>query len=294
MDKLQKFFIADGKVLVTVVNDTELVEKARKTHNLTPTTTAVLGRCLTVATFMASGFKDEGQRLSININGGGPVGKVIVSAKTGSIVKGYVENPELELPIRADGKIDVGGAVGKDGEITVIKDLGLKEPYTGKCQLVSGEIAEDFAYYFTASEQQPSAVALGVLVDKNGVKSSGGIFIQPMPGCNDMVITMLEDICTNFVNISSVLDKMSVDEIIDYYFGQFDIKMLPPITPKFECDCSRELIERVIMTIGKKEAYDILAEDDKIEVGCQFCNTKYQFNKEDIDRIFGENNGKNT
>lgn len=288
MDKLQKFFIADGKVLITVIKDTELVEEARKIHNLTPTTTAVLGRCLTVAAFMASGFKDENQRLSFNIDGKGPVGKIVVSAKTGAEVKGYVENPSVDLPIRADGKIDVGGAVGTNGEITVIKDLGLKEPYTGKCKLVSGEIAEDFAYYFTASEQQPSAVALGVLVDKNGVKTAGGIFIQPMPGCNDMVITMLEDICTNFTHVSSVLDKMDVDEIIDYYFGQFDVKKLPSQTPKFKCDCSRELIERVIMTIGKKEAYDIISEDQKIEVGCQFCNKKYVFKKEDIDKIFGE------
>lgn len=288
MDKLQKFFIADGKVLITVIKDTELVEEARKIHNLTPTTTAVLGRCLTVAAFMASGFKDENQRLSFNIDGKGPIGKIVVSAKTGAEVKGYVQNPSVDLPIRADGKIDVGGAVGTDGEITVIKDLGLKEPYTGKCKLVSGEIAEDFAYYFTASEQQPSAVALGVLVDKNGVKTAGGIFIQPMPGCNDMVITMLEDICTNFTHISSVLDKMEVDEIIDYYFGHFDVKKLPSQTPKFKCDCSRELIERVIMTIGKKEAYDIISQDQKIEVGCQFCNKKYVFNKEDIDKIFGE------
>lgn len=288
MDKLQKFFIADGKVLITVIKDTELVEEARKIHNLTPTTTAVLGRCLTVAAFMASGFKDENQRLSFNIDGKGPVGKIVVSAKTGAEVKGYVENPSVDLPIREDGKIDVGGAVGTNGEITVIKDLGLKEPYTGKCKLVSGEIAEDFAYYFTASEQQPSAVALGVLVDKNGVKTAGGIFIQPMPGCNDMVITMLEDICTNFTHISSVLDKMDVDEIIDYYFGHFDVKKLPSQTPKFKCDCNRELIERVIMTIGKKEAYDIISEDQKIEVGCQFCNKKYVFKKEDIDKIFGE------
>ncbi len=288
MDKLQKFFIADGKVLITVIKDTELVEEARKIHNLTPTTTAVLGRCLTVAAFMASGFKDENQRLSFNIDGKGPVGKIVVSAKTGAEVKGYVENPSVDLPIRADGKIDVGGAVGTNGEITVIKDLGLKEPYTGKCKLVSGEIAEDFAYYFTASEQQPSAVALGVLVDKNGVKTAGGIFIQPMPGCNDMVITMLEDICTNFTQVSSVLDKMDVDEIIDYYFGHFDVKKLPSQTPKFKCDCNRELIERVIMTIGKKEAYDIISEDQKIEVGCQFCNKKYVFKKEDIDKIFGE------
>jgi len=288
MDKLQKFFIADGKVLITVIKDTELVEEARKIHNLTPTTTAVLGRCLTVAAFMASGFKDENQRLSFNIDGKGPIGKIVVSAKTGAEVKGYVENPSVDLPIRADGKIDVGGAVGTNGEITVIKDLGLKEPYTGKCKLVSGEIAEDFAYYFTASEQQPSAVALGVLVDKNGVKTAGGIFIQPMPGCNDMVITMLEDICTNFTHVSSVLDKMDVDEIIDYYFGHFDVKKLPSQTPKFKCDCNRELIERVIMTIGKKEAYDIISEDQKIEVGCQFCNKKYVFKKEDIDKIFGE------
>ena len=286
MDKLQKFFIANGKVLVTVIKNTDMVNKAREIHNLTPTTTAVLGRCLTVAAFMTSGFKDEGQRMSFNINGGGPIGRIVVSGRTGCKVKGYVENPGLELPIREDGKIDVGGAVGKNGEISVIKDLGLKEPYTGKCNLVSGEIAEDFAYYFTASEQSPSAVALGVLVDKSGVKTSGGIFIQPMPGCNDMVITMLEDICTNFTHISSVLDKMSVDELIDYYFGQFDIKMLPPVVPEFSCDCSRELIEKVILTLGKKDAYDIVDKDKQIEVGCQFCNTKYRFNRNDLDKIF--------
>lgn len=263
-----------------------MVNKAIKAHNLSPTAAAVLGRAMTATTFMANKL-DDGQRLSININGKGPIGKVVLAGKAGGIIKGYVENPCINMPLRAkDNKFDVGGAVGKDGYISIIKDLGLKEPYIGKTELVTGEIAEDFAFYFTTSEQQPSAVALGVLLDKTGCKSSGGLFIEPMPNCNQFVITMLEDILRNFTNISQLLYDKDIDVIIDENFGIFNPKVFTPIIPKYECDCNLSTIERVIMTLGRNEAYDIISKDEKVEVSCQFCNTKYQFHKADIDRIF--------
>ena len=189
MDVIKRFMLFDKTILVSVISAKELVDKAIKIHSLSRTAAAALGRTLIVGAYMGTELKDDKQKLSITINGGGPLGRIVVLSDYGAKVRGYVENPAVELPLNGKGKLDVGGGVGKNGYISVIKDLGLKEPYSGRCPIVDGEIANDFAYYFTVSEQQPSAVALGVLAADNECVSAGGIFVSALPGADDKAIT---------------------------------------------------------------------------------------------------------
>lgn len=286
MDTIKKFMFADDSVLVTVISAKTLVNKAISVHGLSPTAAAALGRSLIAGAFLCNQFKDDGQKLSLTVSGGGGLGKIVVAGEAGGTVRGYVEHPQFDLPVREDGKLDVGGAVGSDGYFNVIKDLGLKEPYSGKTALVNGEIASDFAYYLTASEGQPSAVALGVLVDKTGCIGAGGIFVQPMPGCNDYVLTMLEDIVSNFTNVSTLFHDMSVDDIIERYFGQFDLHFLEGGKPEYKCRCSRKRLEGVLLSLGRAEADDIIAEQGSIEINCQFCGKHYVFTKDDVNKLF--------
>ncbi|MEG1790909.1 MAG: Hsp33 family molecular chaperone HslO [Clostridia bacterium] len=286
MDIFKKFMLADKTVMVSVISAKDMVDKAIKLHGLSRTASAALGRTLIVGAFMAEQLKSETQRLTITVNGGGGLGRLVVCGEYGCKVRGYVENPNYELPLNANGKLDVGGAVGKNGYISVIKDMGMKEPYLGRSSLVDGEIANDFTYYFTVSEQQPSAVALGVLVGDEGCVASGGIIVQIMPNCNDYVITMMEDIVSNFSNISSLMSDFTVDEIIEKYFGHLDIFELPSQVPKYECNCNRDRIEKILLSLGKSEAYDILATEGKVELCCQFCNTKYVFDEKALKALF--------
>ena len=193
MDVIKRFMLFDKTILVSVISAKELVDKAIKIHSLSRTAAAALGRTLIVGAYMGTELKDDKQKLSITINGGGPLGRIVVLSDYGAKVRGYVENPAVELPLNGKGKLDVGGGVGKNGYISVIKDLGLKEPYSGRCPIVDGEIANDFAYYFTVSEQQPSAVALGVLAADNECVSAGGIFVSALPGGGDNAIPVMGD-----------------------------------------------------------------------------------------------------
>lgn len=286
MDIIRKFMFANDSVLVTVMSTKTLVNKAIALHDLSPTAAAALGRTLTATSFMASKLKGKDEKLSVTVNGGGGLGKIVAAGDAGEKVRGYVDNPRFDLPLK-NGKLDVGGAVGKNGYLTVIKDLGLKEPYIGKTELVEGEIANDFAYYFTVSEQQPSAVALGVLVNNTGCIASGGIFVQPMPGCPDYVITMLEDIVSEFKNVSKIFLEKTVDEIIKEYFGQFELHFLDIGKPEYKCHCSRSKLKKIIISLGKEEAESILSEKGEIEICCQFCNKKYVFTREEVSKIFG-------
>lgn len=288
MDVIKRFMLFDKTILVSVISAHDLVDKAIKLHTLSRTASAGLGRSLIVGAYMSTELKDADQKLSITINGGGPLGKIVVLGDYGAKVRGYVENPEVELPLNALGKLDVGGGVGHDGYISVVKDLGLKEPYSGRCHIIDGEIANDFAYYFTVSEQQPSAVALGVLAGDNQCVSAGGIFVTALPGADDNAITVMEDIMTNFTRVSDLFKEMTPEEIIEKYFSHLDVFSLPDIFPKYECNCSVERLERVVVSLGRDEAYDILRENGKIELTCQFCNKKYEFSKQDVDRLFSE------
>lgn len=286
MDIFKRFMIFDKTVLVSVIDARETVDKAIKIHSLSRTAAAALGRTLVVGAFMSEQLKDEAQKLSITVNGGGPLGRIVVLGDYGAKVRGYVENPRVELALNSAGKLDVGGAVGREGYISVIKDLGLKEPYSGRSPIIDGEIADDFAYYFTVSEQQPSSVALGVLAGDGECLAAGGIFVQIMPGCKDEWISEMEKTVANFTRVSALLKENTVDEIIEKYFSSYDVFPLPDIRPTYECTCSRSRIEQIVLSLGKDEAYDICRQNGFVELTCQFCNKKYKFTKKELDALF--------
>lgn len=287
MDKIKKYLAYDGKVAISVIESTNLVEEARKIHDLTPTTTAVLGRLLTAAALMGAELKDEEDSITLQIKGDGPVGSLVAVTDQTPKVKAYIQNPHVELNLNEKGKIDVGEAVGHTGYLNVIKDIGLKEPYIGIVPLVSGEIAEDFARYFAESEQKNSAIALGVLVNKDGVERAGGYEITLMPDVTDEIVTILEENIKKVPSISKILsENKKLDEIAQIILGDISIKCIEEnITPKYECNCSFEKFEKGLISLGKSELEDILKTEEKIETVCHFCNKKYTFDKDKIKEI---------
>jgi len=294
MDKIQKFLAYNGKVNITCISTTELVEKAREIHDLSPVATATLGRCLTMGALMASGFKGEEDTVTLQIKGNGPIGNITVTADSKGRTRGYVTNPQVDLELREDGKLNVGKAVGNEGFLYVIKDIGLKEPYRGMSKLVSGEIAEDFTNYYYTSEQKNTAVALGVLVNKEGVKSAGGFIVSCMPDATEDELFILENRLQEAKPISQMLDEnMSLLDIAKDITGDINIKILEQEDndnkeekeekkPKYECNCSKEKMEKALISIGKEEINKILEEDKKAEIVCHFCNQKYEFSEEDL------------
>ncbi len=289
-DRIIKFLAYDGKVSIACAKTSYLVEEARKTHDLTPTSTAALGRTLTIASIMGTELKSLDDSLTIQIDGKGPLGKIVVVSNAFPRVKGYVQNPHVELPLKENGKIDVGTAVGNNGYLNVIKDIGMKEPYIGITELVSGEIAEDFTKYFAESEQKPTILALGVLVDKNGVKESGGYLLNLMPDATDDIISKLENNISKVPSISQMLsENKSLEDIAKIVTGDNEVKIIEEnIIPVYECDCSREKFERGLISLGKDELNDILKNEEKIETVCQFCNKKYVFDKEYLKEIINK------
>lgn len=286
-DKIMKFLAYEGKVSVICTNTTELVEKARKTHDLSPVSTAAFGRLLTITAIMGNEMKSEKNKLTIQMKGNGPLGTMLTTSDNFPRVKGYVSNPLVDLPLNDMEKLDVGGAVGNAGFINVIKDIGLKEPYVGICPLVSGEIAEDFAEYFAKSEQNNTAVALGVLVDKNGVKSAGGYIITPMPDATEEEISKIEQSIFKVGAISKMLDQnLSLLEIAKKVTGDENIQIIEEdITPVYECDCSKEHMADGLATLDKTVLKEMIEEDGKAELICHFCNKKYEFSKEELEEI---------
>lgn len=273
-----------GMIRFFAANTTSLVEKARRIHNTSPTATAALGRALTAAAILGTTLKNEDDILTFKIKGDGPIGNIVTVANISGKVKGYVDNPYADLPTRKDGKLDVGGLVGKNGQLAVIKDLGLKEPYVGFTNLVSGEIAEDLANYFYTSEQQPTAISLGVLVDTDiSVRASGGYMLQLLPGVEDEVIDRIENILKNAKPISRLIDEgLTLEDILKELFGEFEVKIFDKVDLKFKCDCSKNKIEKALISLGNDELKNIIEEDGKAEVVCHFCNTKYNFTKEEL------------
>lgn len=291
-DQIIKFLAYEGKISVICANTTELVEKARNTHDLSPVATAAFGRLLTIAAIMGNEMKSEKNKLTIQMKGKGPLGAMVVTSNNFPKVKGYVSNPIVDLPLNDMGKLDVGGAVGNEGFINVIKDIGLKEPYVGICPIVSGEIAEDFAEYFAKSEQKNTAVALGVLVDKNGVKSAGGYIITPMPDATDEEISRIEQSIFKAGAISKMLDeKLSLIEIAKKVTGDENIKIIEEhIKPIYECDCSKEHMADGLATLHETVLKEMIEEDGKAELTCHFCNKKYNFTKEELKEILEKKN----
>lgn len=272
---------------VFVASTTNLAEKSRRIHNTSPTASAALGRVLTAAAIMGVTMKGDRDSLTFKIKGDGPIGNIVTVANSNGEVKGYVDNPQADLPSRVDGKLDVGGIVGKNGQLTIIRDLGLKEPYIGYSNLVSGEIAEDLVHYYYLSEQQPSAINLGVLVDKDiSIKAAGGYMVQILPNVEEKDIDKIEEILKNAEPISTLIDKgLTPEEILENLFGEFQIEVLEKKNIKFKCNCNRDKIEGVLLSLGKEELTDIIEEDGKAEIVCHFCNTKYNFSKEDLIKL---------
>ena len=278
MDTIKRAMLFDGKAIVDVLDTTEIVQKAINYHKLSDDAAKALGRVLTIGAFISSGFKGIGNKLTIIVDGKGNGGKMVVTADVGSVVRGYIQNP------KAMG--DIKDVVGKNGYINVIKDFGMKEPYNGLSEIVIGDIAMDFAYYFTKSEQLPSAISLDIDV-KNGVcKKAAGIIVQPMPNCTDEIIVILEDIVNQMKNIASIVEEKTLQGVIDFYFAHFPMEQLEDVHPKYECSCSKDKVSQMLMTLGKEELNSIIQEHGQIEVGCQFCDKKYTFSKEDIDNLF--------
>lgn len=285
-DKIIKFLACEGRVSVICASTRELVEKARNTHDLSPTATAALGRLLTMTSIMGTEMKSEKDKLTIQLKGNGPIGTMVTVCDNTPKIKGYVSNPWVDLPLREDGKLDVGGAVGKEGFLNVIQDIGLKEPYIGIVPLVSGEIAEDFSNYYLTSKQKPSAVALGVLVNKDGIVSSGGYLISPLPDATEEDIYKIERAIFQAGAISKMLEQnLSLSEIAKKITEDEDIKMIEERIPIYECDCSKERFSQSLATIGKEELQKMIEEDGKAEAVCHFCNKKYQFSREELEEI---------
>lgn len=289
-DKIVRMLAYNGRISVVCANTTKLVEEARKVHDLSPVMTAVFGRLLTITSIMASEMKSNKDKITVQLKGNGPAGNLLVTANNFPKLKGYVTEPHVDIPLNEFGKIDVSGAIGTSGYINVIKDIGLKEPYVGICPLASGEIAEDFAEYFVKSEQKNTAVGLGVLVNKDGVKSAGGYIITPMPDATEEDISNVEKNIFKAGAISKMLDQnLTLKEIGEKITGDNNIQILEEnITPVYECDCSKEHMTDALKTLGKKELEKIINEDEKAELTCHFCNKKYMFTKEELENIKNE------
>lgn len=292
MGRIYKTLIYDGQISLSVLDTTDVVNKAIELHGLTPLCAAGLGRALTVASFMATSLKDENEKLSVTIDGNGVGGKIVVCADGNLNVRGSIVNPHADLPLKPNGKLDVGGLVGNEGMITVVKNLGLKEPYVGKCKLVSGEIGEDFAAYYAYSEQQPTAIAVGVLVKNDKCIGAGGVILQPLPDCAEENIGKAEKLIAEFSDVSRKINEIGIDGIIKKYFDEYEFTKYET---QYKCGCSREYVDKVLIALGKKELSDIIEKDGKIEVCCEFCDKKYVYGQKDVEELFGEKNGgKNT
>lgn len=281
--------LAEDMVSIWAADTTVLVQKGAEIHKTTPVCTAALGRTLTAAVMMGSGLKHESHCLTLSLQGGGPAGTVMATANAKAQVKGTIGKANVDLPIRADGKLDVGAAVGKDGFLTVIKDIGLKEPYIGKTALVSGEVAEDVAAYLLYSEQQPGIVYLGVWVDKDeSVLRAGGLFVSPLPGTDEEILKKIEEKVPAIGQFSKMLMEMGPEEAARKIFSNLEIKKIGEVEPQYVCDCSRERLEQVILSLGKEEIEDMISKDGGAELTCRFCNKKYRFDSEELREMLRE------
>lgn len=283
MDKIIRATAGDGFIKMAVITARDMVERAREIHDLTPTTCAALGRTLCAASMLGEMMKEDNATLTIRINGGGPVGSVVAVSDSSGNVRGYVSEPGVDLPLRADGKLDVGGAVGRDGMLTVSRDIGLKEPYIGSTELVSGEIAEDVTAYLLESEQVPSACALGVLVDTDRtVKAAGGFIVQLMPGAPEELIGKLEDNIFMMDQLTTVLDEDGAEEIFAQVLRGFEHHIVGETGVEYRCYCSRERVEEALSCIDNDELAAMAREGSDCSVGCQFCNAQHSFSPEEL------------
>lgn len=285
-DYIVRATAANAQIRAFAVTSKELVECARSAHNLSPVVTAALGRLMTGGVMMGSMLKGEKDMLTLQINGAGPVHGLTVTADSQGNVKGYADNPQAMMPPNSMGKLDVGGVIGL-GVLTVIKDMGLKEPYSSTIELKTGEIGDDLTYYFAASEQVPSSVALGVLMDKNNtVRQAGGLIIQLMPFIDEEVIGRLEEKLTALPPMTTLLEEGNTPEqILNIVLGDFGVEITDTLPVRFHCNCSKERVEKVLVSLGGEELQKLIDEGKDVELNCHFCNTNYVFTVEELEKI---------
>lgn len=282
-DYIVRATAANAQIRAFAVTSKELVETARKAHDLSPVASAALGRLMSGAVMMGAMLKGDKDILTLQVKGDGPIGGITVTADSQGNVKGYVNEPQVMLPPNLLGKLDVGGAVG-NGYLRVIKDMGLKEPYIGQTDLQTGEIAEDLTYYFATSEQVPTCVGLGVLMEKdNTVKQAGGFIIQLMPFAQEEVITKLEENLAAFSTVTKVLDEgKSPEQMLELLLGDMDLVFTDTIPAQFACNCDKKRVEKAIISIGEKDIREMIEDGKDIEVNCHFCNTAYHFSVDEL------------
>lgn len=279
---------SEGNVRVFCAITTDIVEEARKMHNLSPVASAALGRLLSAGTILGVMSKGDKDRITISMNGGGEAGNLVVATDSTGNVKGYIGNPAVTLPPNENGNLDVSGAVGKNGTLNIIKDLGLKEPYVGKVPIYTGEIGDDIAYYFAVSEQVPSAVVLGVLVDKDDmtIKAAGSIIIQMMPGSPEMLGDVITYRLQEIPPLSTLISEgKSAEDILNMLFDDMDLVIHEKQEVHYKCDCSRERVEKTLISLGEEELNRIKEEENTIGVECHFCDKKYEFTSDNIEDL---------
>ena len=285
-DYLVKALAFDGEVRAYSVRTTNTVSEAQRRHDTWRTASAALGRSLTAGTMMGAMLKGD-QKLTIKVEGNGPIGPILVDAHANGDVRGYVTNPHVDFEGTEQGKLRVYQAVGTEGFVTVIKDIGMREPFIGQSPIVSGELGEDFTYYFAVSEQTPSSVGVGVLVNgDDSVLAAGGFILQIMPGAQEETISFIEDRLQKIPPVSTLIEQgLSPEELLYAVLGEDKVKVLEVMDVQFNCTCSRERIESVLISLGKTELAQIREEEEETEVHCHFCNERYKFSKEDITNL---------
>lgn len=285
-DYIVRATAADNQIRAFAITSRELVERARQIHNTSPVATAALGRALSAGAMMGAMMKGEQDLLTLQIRGDGPLGGITVTADSRAQVKGYVNEPAVLLPANAKGKLDVSGAVGK-GMLQVIRDMGMKEPYAGQTELQTGEIAEDLTYYFATSEQIPSSVGLGVLLNRdNTVCQAGGFILQLMPYTEDRVIGTLEKRLAGMNSVTELLNRgLTPEGILEELLGELGLVVNDTIPAAFSCSCSKERVEKAIISIGSREIREMIRDGKPVEVKCHFCNAAYTFNIEELKKI---------
>ena len=291
-DAVLRGLICGGEVSLAVADTTELVNEAIRIHRLSPVCAAALGRTLTAATYMCSSLKEERGALSVTVKGGGPGGNIYVRGDKALHMRGYIEQPQVDLPPNARGKLDVGGCVGRDGYLSVVREDGEGQPFVGTTELVSGEIGEDFAAYFAYSEQLPTAIAVGVKIGTdNTCLGAGGVFMQPLPGAGEASIRFVEENIGRFAAVSSLLETRSAEQLWREYFGAAQFYTLHPA---YKCSCGRNYIEGILAGMGAAELRSIIAEQGKITVHCHYCNTDYVFTPAETEQLIARAGGGTT
>ncbi len=286
MSELVRMISADGTLTVIAAETTDIVKKTKRIHRTSPIATVALGRLITAASMMGAVLKGKDDSITLRLNGGGPAGSLIAVSDSSGNVRGYVSNPAVEDMFNDKGRLDIAGAVGKEGTLTVMKDLGLKEPYIGQIPILSGEIAEDITSYFAISEQLPSVCALGVaLKPSSAVNVAGGFIIQLLPTAMDDTIDKVEECIKGLEPITQMLaNGMTPEEICRHVLSKFELEVLDNSTPEYKCNCSKERVSKALLTLGKDELLD-MANDPETEVSCHFCEKKYKFTSDEIKEL---------